>query len=389
MQEALPYYPKIRVEFYLDMIFFNAILMHTCAFPHNNYPNKLKNFKSITIKELARRAGVSHSTVSRALNNHPAIAHETIERIQQLARELNYVPSGFARSLKTNRSYMLGVIVHRIADPFYSEVLAGIQSVAHQFRYSVFVSAFESDIERQDSLIRGVFGRQADALIIGDSFFTSEHVDELGIRVPTVFIHNRAEVLPHSIYHDDVNATRALTRHLLDLGHRRIAFGGNQRGGILHQQRRDGVVTELKTAGLELCRAYDVTAPDGQMSSGVWLARQLLDMPERPTAILCFNDMQAIGVMQTLQQANVRIPEDISVVGFDDIPLAEFLYPALTTYRQPIWELGQMAAKVALNLLGENLNGTLVSEPLITMRGQLIVRRSTAPPTTKRTGIQG
>ncbi|HEU0297473.1 MAG TPA: LacI family DNA-binding transcriptional regulator [Anaerolineales bacterium] len=340
----------------------------------------MKNFKSITIKELAVRAGVSHSTVSRALNNHPAIARETIERIQQLARELNYVPSHFARSLKTNRSHMLGVIVHRIADPFYSEVLGGIQSVAHQFQYSMFVSASENDMERQAGLIRGMFGRQADALIIGDSFLTSEHVNQLEIRVPTVFIHNRAtEVLPHSIYHDDINATRALTRHLLDLGHCRIAFGGNERGGLLHQQRREGVVAELKDAGLELRREYDLLAPNGQMSSGALLAKQLLNLPERPTAIICFNDMQAIGVMQTLQQAHVRVPEDISVSGFDDIPLAEFTYPALTTYCQPIWELGQMAAKVALNLLDEEVNEPLASASLITMRGRLIVRRSTAP----------
>jgi DNA-binding LacI/PurR family transcriptional regulator len=355
--------------------------MHTCALPDNYYLNKLKNFKSITIKELAILAGVSHSTVSRALNNHPAIARETVERIQQLAHELNYVPSHFARSLKTNRSHMLGVIVHRIADPFYSEVLGGIQNVAHQFQYSMFVSASENDRERQAGLIRGRFGRQADALIIGDSFLTSEQVDELEIRVPTVFIHNRApEILPHSIYHDDVNATRALTRHLLDLGHRQIAFGGNERGGLLHQQRRAGVVTELKDAALELRTDYDLLAPNGQMSSGALLAKQLLNLSERPTAIICFNDMQAIGVMQTLQQANVRIPEDISVAGFDDIPLAEFLYPALTTYRQPIWDLGQMAAKVALNQLGENVNGNFAAEPLITMHGRLIVRRSTAPP---------
>ena len=341
----------------------------------------MKNFRSITIKELALRAGVSHSTVSRALNNHPAIARDTVERIQQLARELNYVPSGFARSLKTNRSYMLGVIVHRISDPFYSEVLGGIQSVAHQFQYSMFVSAFENDTDRQEGLIRGVFGRQVDALIIGDSSFTPERVDELQIRVPTVFIHNRAtDVLPHSIYHDDVNATRALTRHLLDLGHRRIAFGGNQRGGILNRQRREGVVAELKSAGFELRKEYDLNAPDGQMSSGSVLARQLLKTSRRPTAIICFNDMQAIGVMQTLQQAKLHIPEDISVTGFDDIPLAEFLYPALTTFCQPSWELGQIAARVALHLLGENVNEPLVSESLIRLRGRLMVRRSTAAP---------
>jgi DNA-binding LacI/PurR family transcriptional regulator len=358
-------------------------MLHLCKRVHspNNRLSTLKNSKNITIKELARQAGVSHSTVSRALNNHPALARETVERVQKLARQLNYVPSHFARSLKTNRSHMLGVIVHRIADPFYSEVLAGIQNVAHQFQYGMFVSAFENDMERQAGLIRGMFGRQADALIIGDSFFTSAHVNELGIRVPTVFVHNRAaEVLPPSIYHDDVNAMRALTRHLLDLGHRRIAFGGNQRGGLLHQQRREGVLAELERAGLELRREYDLIAPDGQMSSGAWLAKQLLNMPERPTAIICFNDMQAIGLMQTLQQANIRIPEDISVTGFDDIPLAEFLYPALTTYCQPIWELGQIAARVALHLLGETVNEPLVSESVITMSGRLMVRQSTAPP---------
>ena len=340
----------------------------------------MNNFRSITIKELARQAGVSHSTVSRALNNHPAIARETVERIQQLARELNYVPSHSARSLKTNRSHMLGVIVHRISDPFYSEVLGGIQSVAHQFQYGMFVSASENDMERQAALIRGMFGRQADALIIGDSFFTSTNINELGIRVPTVFIHNRAEVLPHSIYHDDVSGTRALTLHLLRLGHRRIAFGGNQRGGLLHQQRREGVVAALKDAELKLRKEYDLLAPNGQMSSGALLAKQLLKLPQRPTAIICFNDMQAIGVMQTLQQANVRVPEEISVAGFDDIPLAEFVYPALTTYCQPSWELGQMAAKVALNLLGEHVDEPLTSAPSITMNGRLIVRRSTAPP---------
>jgi LacI family transcriptional regulator/LacI family repressor for deo operon, udp, cdd, tsx, nupC, and nupG len=304
-----------------------------------------------------------------------------VERIQQLARELDYVPSHFARSLKTNRSHMLGVIVHRIADPFYGEVLGGIQSVAHQFQYGMFVSASENDLERQAALIRGMFGQQADALIIGDSFLTSERVNELEIRLPTVFIHNRAtEDLPHSIYHDDVNGARALTRHLLDLGHSRIAFGGNERGGLLHRQRRKGVVDELNQAGLGLPGEYDLIAPNGQMSSGALLAKQLLNLPERPTAIICFNDMQAIGVMQTLQQANVRIPEDISVAGFDDLPLAEFTYPALTTYCQPIWELGQMAARVALNLLGEEVNEPLASKSLITLHGRLVVRRSTARP---------
>ena len=357
----------------------HTIAAHVCNPSHSN---PLKNSRIVTIKELALRAGVSHSTVSRALNNHPAIARETIGRIQQLARELNYVPSAAARSLKTNRSHVLGVIVNRIADPFYSEVLGGLQSVAHQFQYSMFVSAFEYDTERESSLIRVMLGRQVDALIIGSSFFTSERVDQLGgLPVPTVFIHNRAdEALPHSIYHDDVRGTQELTRHLLDLGHRRIAFSGNQRGGLLHRQRRQGVVTELQANGLDFPAHYDWLVPDGQMSSGALLVERLLRLSERPTAIICFNDMQAIGLMQALQRVGLRIPEDISVAGFDDIPLAAFLYPSLTTYHQPTWELGQMAARLALHLLGETVHEAHVSEPIITMQGHLMARHSTANP---------
>jgi len=348
----------------------------------------IKRVKNITIKEIAQKAGVSHTTVSRALNSHGTIAPETVARIKKIARELNYVPSSLARGLKTNRSRMLGVIVHRIADPFYSEILAGIQNIAYQFQYTVFVSAFESDEERVNGLIRGIVGRQFDALIIGDSFFTSERFSALGIHVPAVFIHNRAsEVLPHSIYHDDVTAMRSMTRHLLDLGHRRIAFGGNARGGLLHQYRRQGVVDELQSIGLDLPAEYDLMAPDGQMRSGVILAEKLLSLSERPTALICYNDMQALGVMQTLQQANLRIPEDISVTGFDDIPLAGFLYPSLTTYRQPIWELGQIAAKVALHLLGEHVEDPVASEPTITLHGELKIRQSSAVPSAHSSAV--
>lgn len=321
--------------------------------------------------------------MSRALNNHPSLARETVERIQRLAHDLNYVPSATARSLKTQRSHVLGVIVNRIADPFYSEVLGGIQSIAHQFRYSMFVSAFEYDQERETELIRTMLGRQVDALIIGSSFFTQERINHLGsLPVPTVFIHNRAdEVLPHSLYHDDTSGTRALTRHLLELGHRRIAFCGNRRGGLLHRQRREGVLIELRSAGLDLPSAYDLAAPNGQLSGGTLLAEQLLNASEQPTAVLCFNDMQAIGLIQALQQKGLRVPQDISVTGFDDIPLATFVCPALTTYLQPKWELGQLAAQVALQLLGEKVAPAItLDSSSITLQGRLIIRHSTAAP---------
>ena len=354
--------------------------MHTCAF--RSRPDPVNPAKGPTLKELARRAGVSHSTVSRALNNHPALARATVERIQRLARELHYVPSAAARSLKTSRSRVLGVIVNRIADPFYSEVLGGLQSVAHAHGYSLFVSACEYDDDREADLIRVMLSRQVDALILGSSHFTSQRLAGLGgLRVPHVFIHNRAvEVLPHSIDHDDERGTRALTRHLLELGHRRIAFGGNQRGGRLQRQRRAGVLAELRAAGLDLPPHYDLAAPDGRLSSGAALAEQLLRLGRPPTALVCFNDMQALGLMQALQQAGRRLPEDLSVAGFDDLTLTALVHPALTTYHQPTWELGQVAAHAALVQLGEAVDDPRAAEPIITLPGRLVVRRSTASP---------
>lgn len=345
-------------------------------------PRPLSPLKHVTIKEIARRAGVSHSTVSRALNNLPVVAPETAARIRALAHELGYMPSATARTLKTNRSRVLGVIYNRIADPFYSEVLAGIQSVVHRYGYSVFVSAFEYDFRREEDLIRAMAARQVDALLLCSSTFTAQRLEAMGgLPLPVVFVHNRAaDVLPHSIYHDDRSGTQALTRHLLDLGHRRIAFGGNARGGLLHEQRRQGVVDALAEVGLTLDPAYDLMAPDGQMRSGTVLAEQLLALAERPTAIICFNDMQALGLMQALQTAGLRIPDDISVAGFDDIPLAAFLYPALTTYHQPQWELGELAAQVALRMLGESITDPRATFEVITLQGRLMVRNSTAPP---------
>lgn len=359
-------------------------MMHTCA-AHvcgsvDREGRALAKNNNVTIKEIARRAGVSHSTVSRALNNHPAIAPETVERIRQLADELRYVPSGTARSLKTNRTYVLGVIVGRIADPFYSEVLDGIQSVLPEAGYSLVVSAFEYDPKREISLLRAMVERRIDALIISSSHFTQERLERLGgFPMPTIFIHNRAEdVLPHSIYHDDLTGTRTLANHLLELGHQRIAFVGNQRGGLLHQQRREGLVVELRARGLSLEPAFDLMAPTGQLESGAAAGRQLLQLAERPTAVMCFNDMQAIGLMQVLQEAGLPVPEAISVVGFDDIALASLVCPPLTTFHQPKRELGQLAAQLALRLVKEAAREGEPESERHLMLGRLVVRRSTA-----------
>ncbi|MCH7609667.1 MAG: LacI family DNA-binding transcriptional regulator [Chloroflexi bacterium] len=279
---------------------------------------------AVTIKDIAKRAGVSHSTVSRALRDDPLVAEETASRIRRLASELSYVPSAAARSLKTSRSRVLGVIVNRIADPFYSEVLDGVQEVFQTAGYSLFLG---------------------------------------------------------SPNHDDRHGAKQLTEHLLELGHRQIAFLGNVRGGRLTQERLSGYREALFEADLMVPGEYVAMASSGEPTGGAEGMRSLLDRELPPTAVVCYNDMMAFGAMQVIRESGLTVPADLSVVGFDDIELSAYFSPALTTFHQPKYQLGSEAARMMLRQLNGAFEGRDVEQAeSITVRGELRIRSSTAPP---------
>ena len=279
---------------------------------------------AVTIKDIAKRAGVSHSTVSRALRDDPLVAEETASRIRRLASELSYVPSAAARSLKTSRSRVLGVIVNRIADPFYSEVLDGVQEVFQTAGYSLFLG---------------------------------------------------------SPNHDDRHGAKQLTEHLLELGHRQIAFLGNVRGRRLTQERLSGYREALFEADLMVPGEYVAMASSGEPTGGAEGMRSLLDRELPPTAVVCYNDMMAFGAMQVIRESGLTVPADLSVVGFDNIELSAYFSPALTTFHQPKYQLGSEAAHMMLRQLNDAFEGRDVEQAeSITVRGELRIRSSTAPP---------
>ena len=183
---------------------------------------------AITIKDIAKQAGVSHSTVSRALHGSPLLSGETVERIRQLAVEMGYFPSAAARSLKTNRSRALGVIVSAIDDPFFSEILQGIEEIAQGHDYSMLMAASRRDLERERAIVQDMRERQVDGLIICSASFSAEQRRKLlEYGIPIVVVNNQAaEEYRYSIYHDDVDGSRQVTRHLIELGHTRIAYLG-------------------------------------------------------------------------------------------------------------------------------------------------------------------
>lgn len=338
---------------------------------------------AVTIKDIAKLAGVSHSTVSRALHGHPGIAPETVARIKHIAGELGYVPSAVARGLKTNRSQALGVIVSRIDDPFFGEILQGIEDVSQQAGYSLFVAASQRNFEREQVIVQAMGERRVDGLIICSTNFEKEHENKLkAYGIPIVAVDNQAlSDYQYSIYHDDFFGSQQATGHLVELGHRRIAYLGNQEAGRTTQDRLDGFCQALRAADCPVRDEYIYHGPNGLPEGGVAGAQYFVELPESPTAIVCFNDMMAVGVLHGLKASGVAVPQECSVVGFDNINISAYTDPPLTTFEQPKYQLGSAAAGMMMKLLDSSSDGGAPAQPENRiLRGKLVVRQSSAPP---------
>lgn len=334
----------------------------------------------ITIKDLARIAGVSHTTVSRALRNHPAIAPETVERIRALAAEQGYRVSAAARSLKTSRSQAIGIILSYIDDPYFSRVLEGVEDTVQPEGYGLFVAASHHDVAREQAAVRAMMEHRVDGVILCTPPFRVEHSRQMeGSGLPLAVVNNQGvDHYDYSVDHDDEQGARQVVRYLIEQGHRRLAYLGNALSGLTNHNRLSGFKDEMESAGLAVCPDMIFNGPDGRPEGGYAGARHFLSLAERPSAIVCFNDMMAVGLIRGLQEADLRIPQDISVTGFDDIDLAAYLTPPLTTYSQPRYELGAEAARLMLRLLSVKAGEMLPQPEHIYLQGQLVVRDSTS-----------
>lgn len=338
----------------------------------------------ISIKDIAKEARVSHTTVSRALRGSSLISPETTKRIQDTAFKLGYLPSAAARSLKTNRSQALGVIVSNIDDPYFSEILQGIEEIAQSKNYSLFMAASQRDHERERIIVQAMRQHRVDGVIICSTTFSdeqSQHFSTYGI--PIVVVNNQAaEEYRYSIYHDDLDGSRQLTRHLIDLGHSRIAYVGNCQSGRTTQDRLAGFGQEMASAHLPVLDHYVYEIPGSEPEKSTLAADHFLQLPERPTALVCFNDMMAIGMLKAFQQRGLRVPEDISITGFDNIVFSNYTNPPLTTFDQPKRFMGQKTAELILSLLDASTTN-MPEQKIQVLKGKLLVRASTAPPSSQ------
>jgi DNA-binding LacI/PurR family transcriptional regulator len=332
--------------------------------------------KPASIKDIARMAGVAHSTVSRALRNSPLVNSETTEKIKRIAREAGYRTSAAARSLVTRRSDTIGVVVTNIADPFVAGVVSGIEEAADEHNLSVFLANSNAEPEREVRVAQKFEERRVDGIIVTASRVGAQYVPLLThMQVPIVLLNNQhPSQYAHSVMIDNVEASLNVTRHLSALGHRRIAYLGDRNGYQSDAERHEGYRRALHERGL----TYDsslVVHGDGKPEGGEAAMAELLALPAPPTAVFCYNDMSALGAMRQIREHGLKIPGDISIAGFDDLYFSQYLDPPMTTVRQPMRRMGRIAMETLFQILAGADSGHDIRVP-----GELVLRKSTAGP---------
>lgn len=335
--------------------------------------------KRVSIKDIARAAQVSHSTVSRALRQSPLVNPDTAEKIRRIAAESGFRASAVARSLATSRTNTIGVVVTSIADPFVAEVVNGIEEEAIAHNYSVFLANCNADPGRELKVVHSFEDRRVDGIVVTASRVGALYASVLErMQIPIVLLNNQhPSRFAHSVLIENFEASRRAVRLLVELGHKRIAYIGDRFGYSSDSERFSGYRSALDEADIPFLPEL-VVHGDGKLEGAGPAVEKLLAAAELPTAVFCYNDMTAIGALQVIRARGLRVPADISLVGFDDLPLASYMDPPLTTVRQPKQEMGRLAMQVLLKLMAGS-----TAEQNITVKGELIVRQSTAPPKEK------
>jgi DNA-binding LacI/PurR family transcriptional regulator len=342
------------------------------------------NRKRVSIKDIAVLAGVSHPTVSRALRGEGRISDETRSRIISIAQEVGYMPNLVARGLVMQRTNSIGLVVTNIGDPFHSEIIRGVESVAWANEYSLFLGSTTADPEQEVRVVHSFRGRSVDGIIIASSEVGAQYAElfDEGFRmdVPIVLSSSHAEGNSlHSVTHDDYAGACQVMAHLLEQGYRRIAYVGHRFGGRVNAERRRAWEDTLQNSGLAPSLA--VNSAETTLDHGVASVDPLLRRADEvwgsmPDAVFCYNDLLAIGLISGLRARNLSVPENIAVAGFDGLDVAAHIEPPLTTMSQPRYEMGRRATEILMELLKSN-DHTSKPPQEISLLGELLVRRST------------
>ncbi|MBU1358812.1 MAG: LacI family DNA-binding transcriptional regulator [Gammaproteobacteria bacterium] len=330
--------------------------------------------RQVTILDIARETGLSKSTVSRALNTPTQVAAEALQKIQAAIQTLNYIPDSHARSLVTQRSFAFAAVVPTLDNAIFAALMRGFQGVMAEHGFHVLVAANDYSAKAELDQLRTLAQLSiGGVMLVGASRDPEAYRFLDSRRIPYVLTSAYDGNVP-SIGWDNEAEARRLADHLLDLGHRRLAvIGGITLDNDRAAARIAGYHAAMRARGVEPDPALTLECPYDIPSSRAAM-RRLLDQPQRPTAVLCGNDVQAFGAILECHAQGVRIPQDISITGFDDLEMAAHFQPALTTMRSPAAQMGRRAADM---LLAVNEGRPMPASTRLDL--ELILRRTTGP----------
>lgn len=332
-----------------------------------------------SIREVAERAGVSLGTVSNVLNHPEVVAETTRQRVQAAIEELSFVRNGSAHQLRAGRSRYLGLVVLDVTNPFFTEVARGVEDAANEAGYVVILCNSDDSLEKEERYLRVLEEQRSAGILITPLQNDVGYLQRLRRQEMAIVLLDRPSRARDlcSVAVDDVLGGELATRHLLELGHRSIAFVSGPLNIRQCAERRRGMRRGIKACGLDPDQVMiDIPAAAQNSSAGEKCVEALLSHTRKPTAAFCANDLLALGIMRGLSLRQVKIPDEMALVGYDDVEFASVLSPALTSIRQPKYQLGRAAAELLLDEIG----GTGEHQhKQITYQPELIVRATTQP----------
>lgn len=332
--------------------------------------------KALKIKDLAAQAGVSPATASRALSNPGLVAEDTLRRVRNAAKLLDYQPNMAARNLRTQKSKVVLLVVRDTSNPFYLDIFQGVESLAESAGYSVLMCNTEGKPEKEAIYCNMLRQGLADGMILMTGRYPKGYQNSDDHKMPTVIC---LELIENSnlpgIKIDNRQAGKVATQYLIDLGHKQIAHICGPIPEAMSVLRREGYREAMHEAGLAIPEGFEPIG-DFLMPKGAELCRNLFKLDTPPTALFIANDTMAFGAICELYRMGYKVPEDVSVIGFDDLQLSRHFFPPLTTIRQPCHEIGEGSMRLLLDILTKK---DRKMQNMIEMPFELIIRESTKP----------
>ncbi|MCT2535427.1 LacI family DNA-binding transcriptional regulator [Aquibacillus koreensis] len=319
------------------------------------------------IQQVAQKAGVSVATVSRVMNNSSSVTASTRQKVENAIKELNYEPSVLGRNLRTSESRLILVLIPSISNPFYTEIINGIEDTSIKNGYNILLCETDSSVERENIYLNMIKNKLVDGAISMDPAVNMEKLNQLALDYPIIQCSEYEEggIIPYVTINNELAAYQAV-KHLIKLGHERIALVNSDEKFLYARQRRQGYDRALKEYHLPIREELIYHTDYLEFDYGIQAMRKLLEVQEKPTAVFAVSDTLAIGALKEINQSGLQVPNDIAVVGFDKISFSNMTNPSLTTISQPMYKMGCTAATMLINsVVGKKVENIVLDHELV------------------------